>query len=126
MPGTESDAQERDQGQQLMAAELGTEGTQEIPCLGTLGSSARLWVMLISQHPWSTRVLQLEMLLEPCPSPEPALCLNFPVCKVSKITHICCKRAGAWKCPVHLKSLSQQIVIPKNSLQQPPYQPNWC
>lgn len=42
LPETESDAQERDQGQQLMAAELGTEGTQKISCGGTLGSSTRL------------------------------------------------------------------------------------
>lgn len=85
MPEAESDAQERDQGQQLMAEGLGTEGTQEIPCRGTLGSSARLWVMLISQHPWSTQMLKVEVLLEPCPSPEPARCLSFSVCKVSKV-----------------------------------------
>lgn len=89
MPETETDAQERDQGQQLVAAELGAEGTQEVSCWGTLGSSARLWVMLISQHPWSTRVLQVEVLLEPGPSPEPALCLSFSVWKVSKVTRRC-------------------------------------
>lgn len=47
------------------------------------------------QHRWSTRVLQLEIVLEPRPSPESALCLGFPICKVSKITRKCWKRAGA-------------------------------
>lgn len=83
-----------------MAAHLGMEGMQEIPRPGILGKFS--WIVgetLILQHVGSIvgapECCNLEILLEPRPSPESALCLGFPVCKISKITRKCWKRAGA-------------------------------
>lgn len=77
----------RAKGWELGEAELGMEREQEVSP-GGFGDGQ--WVVgdvLVSPGGWrwSTR---------PRGSPEPALCLDFPVCEVSTIAGKCCKRAG--------------------------------
>lgn len=93
MPQTESDAPQRDQGQQLVAAELGIEGTGGL-LLGDLGKFRQILgdadITASMEHlsaavggaagAWSLSRA----------SPVPQF-----LCKVSKVTRRCCRRAGA-------------------------------
>lgn len=98
-----------------MVDELGTEGTQEILCQRTLGKFSRVvGDTLISQHMGSIIGAPKCCGWRYCWSlghHQSQLCaLVSPPAKSAR----CRKRAGAEKYPVHLKSLSQQVVIPTN------------